>query len=173
MGAIHKMVATLGIPQLRGPCEATSPVSVVCRISPSTSFLVFSSSCGQKSLIPTKIFPARHPLLVTMLIFALTGLRYRIKFWENSKDLRLSATCDGRAESDAGISERPNWFRCTGWHYDRKEPSVSSTSSKTSFSSRLMEERWRAEHRLQSPTSMALTVVHYTCTVGSLPDLAD
>ena len=73
--------------------------------------------------------------LVTMLTFALTGLNDRIKVWENPWDLRLAATCGGWAESDAGIWERSNCFRCTGWDYDRRDPSVSSTSRKTSFSS--------------------------------------
>ena len=90
--------------------------------------LGFSSSCGPKSLIPTKIFPAWYQLLVTLLMFAFTWLRYRIKVCENSYYLRLLATCDGRAESDAGISEKPNWFRCTGSHQNRKGRSLSSTS---------------------------------------------
>ena len=79
MGAIHKMAATLGDFPTARALRGNFSSRVVRRIWPSTSLLVFSSSCGQKSLIQTKIFPARHPLLVTMLIFAFTGLRYRIK----------------------------------------------------------------------------------------------
>ena len=100
-----------------------------------------------------------------MLIIAFTGLRDRIKVWENSKDLRLSATCDGRAESDAE-SKKPNWFRCMGSHYmyNRKGPSVSSASRKTSFSSSLIwVERWSAEHQLQFPSSYRCTVTLHMC----------
>ena len=73
-GSYSQMAATLVYsPTVR----ATSSVRVVCSIQPSTSFLVFCSSCEQTSLIPTKIFPARHPFLVTILIFAFTGPIYR------------------------------------------------------------------------------------------------
>ena len=41
-----------------------------------------------------------------------------------------------------------------GSHYNRKGPSVSSTSRKTSFSSSLIVERWRAEHQLQFPSTL-------------------
>ena len=113
---------------------------------------------ANKSIIPTKIFLARHPLLVTMLIFAFTGLNDRKKVWENlnGNDLGLPTICDGQAESDAGISERPNWFRCMGWHYTRQGPSGFSTFRKTSFSSVLIVERWRAEHQLQFPIPRAI-----------------
>ena len=107
-----------------------------------------------------------------MLIIAFTGLRHRIKVWENSKDLRLSATCDGRAESDAGVSKKPNWFRCMGSHsgymYNRKGPSVSSTSRKTSFSSSFIVERWRAEHQLQFPSSYRRTLHMYRMQVSQI-----
>ena len=65
------------------------------------------------------------------------------------------------------FSERPIWFRCTGWHYDQKGSSLSATSRKTSFWSKLIAERWRDEHQLQFPMYMALTIVHYTCTAAS------
>ena len=34
------------------------------------------------------------------------------------------------------------------------------------FSPSLIVERWRAEHQLQFPMSLAPTVVHYTCTIA-------
>ena len=42
--------------------------------------------------------------------------------------------------------------------YNRKGPSVSSTSRKTSFSSSLIVERWSAEHQLQFPSSYCCTL---------------
>ena len=47
-GLFTKWPQPWGIPRPRGSCGATSPVSVVCRIQPSTSFLVFSSSLAGK-----------------------------------------------------------------------------------------------------------------------------
>ena len=49
---------------------------------------------------------------------------------------------------------------------------MSSTSRKTSFSSSLIDVRCTAEYQLQFPISMALTVVHYTCTARQ-EDLVD
>ena len=99
------------------------------------------------------------PLFVIMLTFAFTGLTYRRKVWENPKDLvcRQPVT-PGRVESDSDISERLNWFWCTGWHYDRKGTSVFNLQEDflfVKFDSRTMES-WT---QLQFPMSLALKVV--------------
>ena len=99
MGAIHKMAATLGdspaARSLRGNFSSQRSLPHLAKHF-SLGFLFLLRA--QKPHTNENL-SGSTPLLVTMLIFAFTGLRYRIKVWENSWDLRLSATCDGRSES--------------------------------------------------------------------------
>ena len=160
MGAIHKMAATLGdsptARALRGNFSSQrSLLHLAKHFSLGFLLLLRAKKPRTNKNLSGSIPPSRRNA-----IFAFTRLRYRIKVRENSWDLRLSATCDGRAESDAGISEKPNWFRCTGSHYNRKGPSVSSTSRETSFSSSLIVQSIDGELNISCSFR-----VHYTCTV--------
>ena len=52
--------------------------------------------------------------------------------------------------------------------YNRKGPGVSSTSRKTSFSSSLIVERWRAEHQLLFPSSYRCILHMYRMQVSQI-----
>ena len=134
MGAIHKMAATLG----------NSPTARVLRGNFSSQrslphlakhfflgflFLLLAKKPHTNENLSGSTPPSRHNA-----DFAPTGLRCRIKVWENSLK---PASVDNLWRS-SGVWRRyfgkeRNWFRWTGSHYNRKCPSVSSTSRKTSF----------------------------------------
>ena len=119
----------------------------------------FSSSCRQKSLILTKIFPAWHLLLVTMLIFAFTGLRYRIL-----KGLREPASVGNLWRSSRGALAQV--FRKDRTDFDARSDTTIARVQVclqppgrlffVKFDSRTME----TEHQLQFPMSMWLSPLY-------------
>ena len=168
MGAIHKMAATLGdfptARALRGnfSSQRSSP-HLAKHFSLGFLFLLRAKKPHTNENLSGSTPPSRYnadfcfhrPKILDK------GLR------ELLKDLRLSATCDCRAESDAGISEKPNWFRCTGWHCDRKRSqSVFNLQEDFLFVKFDIVERWRAEHQLQLPSSYRCQLHMYRMQVS-------
>ena len=129
--------------------------SVARHVYASTSSLVFSSSGVQKSRIPTKIIlapaipPSRH-------VHSAGFCFHRSKLRRKVSSERVPKTCFWRQpvtveRNLTQVFRKDNWAWCKEWRYDctMMGPSVSSTSRKTSLSSSLIVERWRAEHRYQ------------------------
>ena len=161
MGAIHKMAATFGdspaARALRGNFYGQPGLPHLAK----HFFPGFLVLLPEKSLILTKIFPARPPSRHNADFLLSQG--YDIGYWKVWENLPLPATYDGRAEaplaqvfrkdqtdfdarSDTTIARVPVCLQPPGRLFFVK------------FDSRTME----TEHRLQFPMSMhmALTVVH-------------
>ena len=84
--------------------------------------------------------------------------------------MSASATCDGRAESDAGISKKKTELISmdgVGLQSQVSQCVFNLQEDFRAFSSSLIVERWRAEHQLQFPMSRMALVHMYRSELGA------